>query len=60
MSSELTALATARYITLTRIFIIILGCIAVTWGLVVFPVFGRQSSIERTASRIIAGEPFKI
>lgn len=60
MSSEPTALATTRYIVLIRIFIIILGCIAVTWGLVTFPVFGRQSSIERTASRIIAGESFKI
>ncbi len=49
-----------RYARLIRIFVIVLGCLAVTWGLAVFPAFWRESPIERTARWIIAGKPYRI
>ena len=59
MGSNLTDLVTARYILLTRIFIVVLGCIAVWFGIIGFSISWRESSIERIADRIIAGDPFK-
>ena len=44
---------------LIRIFIAAFGCTAVIWGLMTLPTFWRQSTLERTAQRIINGEPFK-
>ena len=44
---------------LIRIFVAAFGCTAVIWGLVTLPIFWRQSTLERTAKRIINGEPFK-
>jgi hypothetical protein len=49
----------ARYILVARIFVVIVGCAAGWWGIVVFPVFWQGSSTERIANRIIAGAPFK-
>ena len=60
MSTKLTSLVTAHYIVVARSFVIILGGIAVWWGIVGFPGFWRESSAERIAGRIIAGEPFKV
>jgi hypothetical protein len=60
MSTKLTSLVTAHYILLARCVVLILGCIAVWWGIVGFSVFWQESSTERIASRIIAGDPFKI
>lgn len=60
MSTKLTSLVTTHYILLARSFVIILGCIAVWWGIVEFPVFWRESSAESIADRIIAGDPFKV
>lgn len=60
MSTKLTRLLTAHYILLARSFVVILGCIAVWWGIVGFSVFWQESSIERIANRIIAGDPFKV
>jgi hypothetical protein len=60
MSAKLTSLVAAHYIFLARSFSVILGCAAVCWGIVEFPVFWRESSTERIANRIIAGEPFKV
>ena len=60
MITKLTSLVTANYILLTRSFFVILGCIAVWWGIVGFTVFWRDSSIEQMATRIIAGDTFKI
>jgi hypothetical protein len=51
---------TAPYILLARSFVIILGCTAVAWGIVGIPVFWQDSSIERIATQIIAGDTFKI
>ena len=45
---------------LIRIFIAAFGCMAVIWGLMTLPIFWRQSTLERTAQRIINGEPFKV
>ena len=59
MSTKLTNLVTAHYILLARSFVVILGCIAVWWGVIEFPIFWKESSPERIASRIIAGDPFK-
>ena len=59
MSTKLTSLVTAHYILLARSFVVILGCIAVWWGIIVFPVFWQESSTERIANQIIAGDPFK-
>jgi hypothetical protein len=60
MSTKLASLLTAHYIPLARSFVVILGCIAIWWGIVGFPVFRRESSVERIADRIIAGEPYKV
>ena len=60
MSSKLPGLASSRYVIPLRIVIIIFGCISVTWGLMTFPVFRQQASIELTASQIISGEIFKV
>ena len=43
-----------------RIFVVVFGCSAILWGLTTLPGFWRQSSLERTAQRIISGEPFKV
>jgi hypothetical protein len=50
---------TLAYDLIARCFLIIIGCIAAWWGIVGFSVFWEQSSTERIASRVIAGEPFK-
>src|ERR1035437_9882311 len=60
MNTKLTSLVTAPYILLAFMFVVILGCIAVWWGIIEFPVFRRDSSIERIATQIIAGNPFKV
>jgi hypothetical protein len=44
---------------LARSFVIVVGCLAVSWGVVEFPVFWQESSLERVGDRIIAGAPFK-
>ena len=56
---KLTSLVTAPYILLARIFIVILGAVAVWWGIIGFPVYWQDSSIDRVTTQIIAGEPFK-
>jgi hypothetical protein len=43
----------------TRVFIFILGGIAIVWGVVVFPTFWRHSSIEQVAKHILNGHPYK-
>jgi hypothetical protein len=59
MSTKLGIFVTAHYSPLLRCFVVILGCMAVAWGLFVFPIFWHESSIERTANQIIAGDLFK-
>jgi hypothetical protein len=59
MYSKLIALVSAHYIILARSFTVILGGLAVWWGITGFPVYWQDSSIERMASRIIAGDQFK-
>src|ERR1035437_3903294 len=60
MSHKRPSLITAHYILLARSFVVIVGCVAVWWGIVEFPVFWQESSTERIADRIIAGDPFKV
>jgi hypothetical protein len=60
MSTKLSRLATTHYILLARGFVVILGCIAVWWGIVEFPVFWQESSAQRIAYQIIAGDPYKV
>ncbi len=50
---------TVRHSRLIRIFIVALGCLAIGWGLLVLPIFWRQSAIERTTGAIIAGKPYR-
>jgi hypothetical protein len=59
MSKRLTNLVPKHYILLARSFVVILGCAAVLWGFIVFPAFRQESSIERIASSVIAGDRFK-
>jgi hypothetical protein len=59
MSMTRPSLVTAHYILLARSFVIVVGCLAVWWGIVEFPVFWQESSIEHIADRIVAGAPFK-
>jgi hypothetical protein len=59
MNTKLTSLVTAPYNFLARICVGVLGCIAVLWGITGFSVYWQDSSIERIATRIIAGDPYK-
>jgi hypothetical protein len=59
MSSTRPSRITAHYILFARSFVVVVGCVAVWWGVVEFPVFWQESSAERIADRIIAGAPFK-
>ena len=58
MSGALRQPGAYNYV-LMRVFIAAFGCVAVIWGLVTLPTFWRQSTLERTAQRIVNGEPFK-
>jgi hypothetical protein len=60
MNTKLTNLANAPYILLARSFLVILGCIAVWWGVIGLPVYQQDSLIEQIASQIIAGDRFKV
>jgi hypothetical protein len=42
-----------------RIFLLAIGCGALLWGSFVFPIFWRESQIERIAPRLVDGESFK-
>ena len=59
-TAQKNTLVTAPFILLARGFVIILGCIGVAWGIVEIPVFWQDSSIERIATQIIAGDTFKV
>jgi hypothetical protein len=59
MNSKFPDLMPARYILLTRIFIAFFGCIAIWWGIIMFPGFWQEASIERIAGLVIAGDQFK-
>ena len=59
-TAQKNTLVPGPYILLARSFVIILGCIGVAWGIVEIPVFWQDSSIERIATRIIAGDTFKV
>jgi hypothetical protein len=43
----------------TRAIAVILGLTAVAWGIHVLPVFTRQAPIERVATQLVDGGPFK-
>ena len=60
MNTKLTGLAPAPYILLARSFLVILGCISVWWGATGFPVYWQDSSLYLMASKIIAGDKFKL
>jgi len=59
MNTERSRLATALYVLLARSIVVVVGCAAVWWGIVEFPVFWQESAAELIGSRIIAGAPFK-
>lgn len=48
------------YAVAARVFAIALGAAAIVWGVFVLPIFWAQWPVERTASRIINGEPFQL
>ena len=60
MSWKPARFAKWRYVIPTRIFMSVVGCWAVAWGALVFPVFWQQSSIERIARHIVDGDPFRV
>ena len=49
----------AYYPAAVRGLIILLGCFAIWWGWLVFPIFWQQSAGERIAKQIIAGATFR-
>jgi hypothetical protein len=52
--------ASPRCGALARLFLLILGCLAVAWGLFALPVFWREASLEYAARRIIRGEAYDL
>src|ERR1700740_1659225 len=59
MNTKLSGFVTGRYVLLAHTFTVVLGCFAVWWGIVGLPIYWQDSSIERIATQIIAGDPFK-
>src|SRR6185312_10333312 len=49
-----------RLILIARCFLFSIGCMALWWSIDGLSSFWRQSSIERIANRIIAGESFNV
>jgi hypothetical protein len=43
----------------TRTILVIFGSAAVAWGMYALPVFARQAPIERVATHVIGGDPFR-
>jgi hypothetical protein len=43
----------------TRTWLLALAGAATLWGVAVLPAFWRQSALERTATHVLAGDPFK-
>jgi hypothetical protein len=59
MSTKLTGLVATYYIHLARSFVVVVGCLAIWWGITEFPIFWQVSSVERIASRIVSpGDTF--
>jgi hypothetical protein len=58
MSAKLVSRIPEYDILIVRCFLIIIGCIAIWWGAFGFYGLWQQSSVERIADRIIAGQPF--
>jgi hypothetical protein len=52
--------APASLVAVTRIVTAGFGAAAIAWGAYMLPLFWRQAPIERTATHVIAGDPFKI
>ncbi len=59
MYSKLKIFVLAYYVSITRSFVILLGCGAMLWGIIELPAFWQDSAIQRMANQIIAGEEFK-
>jgi hypothetical protein len=56
----LPSFVTAHYSFLFKTLTVVLGCIAFCWGVIEFPRFWQESSVEHIANRIIGGDPFKV
>ena len=59
MSNMLAGFA-AGYILFARIFVAVLGAVAIVWGLLTIPIFWRQAAIEHVARHIVRGESYRI
>jgi hypothetical protein len=59
-SNRLVAGALGKFCQLvTRILLVIVGCAAIAWGMYALPISARQVPIERVASHVLYGDPFK-
>jgi hypothetical protein len=47
------------YLLTARTSLLIFGCAAVAWGMYTLPLFARQVPIERVATHVLEGDPFK-
>jgi hypothetical protein len=47
------------YLYTARTLFVVFGCAAVAWGMYTLPVFARQVPIERVATHVLQGDPFK-
>jgi hypothetical protein len=59
MSKAPTSSVAPHYALITRGLLLVFACLALWWGITVLPKVWQQSSAERVAKRIIAGDPFK-
>src|SRR6185437_12601834 len=59
MSVRLTQFVAEYYKLLVRGCVVILGCAAVCWGIIEFPIFWKEAAAEGIAGRVIAGDAFK-
>lgn len=58
-SRSASAVGLGRYALGVRTILFVLGAVAIAWGVFVFPVFWRQSTLEQTWTRIIRDEAYK-
>src|SRR3974390_590610 len=59
MYSKVKNVVFTHYISVVRIFAVTIGCLGLVWGAFEASAFWRDSTLQRMATRIIAGDEFK-
>jgi hypothetical protein len=60
MSAAAGSAASSRLVLPARVFLAVIGVVAVLWGVVTFPLFWRLSPLVHAMNRIVYGDPYKL